>query len=30
MDTTASDLIENVTLTDPASALEGLLQAGWV
>ena len=29
MDTTASELIENVTQTDPASALEGLLQAGW-
>ena len=29
MDTPASELIENVTQTDPASALEGLLQAGW-
>ena len=29
MDTTASELIENVTQTDPASALEGLLQVGW-
>lgn len=29
MDTTASELIESVTQTDPASALEGLLQAGW-
>lgn len=29
MDTTASELIENVTQTDPASALKGLLQAGW-
>mgnify|MGYP006922402232 CR=1 FL=1 len=29
MDTTASELIENVTQADPSSALEGLLQAGW-
>lgn len=29
MDTPASELIENVTQADPASALDGLLQAGW-
>lgn len=29
MDTTASALLENVTAGDPASALEGWLQAGW-
>ena len=29
MDTPASALLENVTRTDPASSLEGWLQAGW-
>ena len=29
MHTPASELIENVTQADPASALDGLLQAGW-
>lgn len=29
MDTPASELIENVTQANPASALDGLLQAGW-
>lgn len=29
MDTSASALLENVTQTDPASTLEGWLQAGW-